>query len=196
MATVTVLPVVGSSLYYRFPYEPIRQQCFVELDCETGELSAGWNRATGLAVPMRVVRGHSKRWWISALRPDVANALLARIVPLAGRVRAGYRAGPDVTGFPSNLVAKFTDDADAAAEEIEELCEEADEPANELRVEMASVWLAETELEITAATTDAQLSEIEARVIGEAAELDVVDGLVEYLRGLRDEARAASREGV
>jgi hypothetical protein len=195
MTKIEISPVTAS-LYHRYPRQTSPQDCYIELDCRTGALSADWDGEIGSAMPVDVWHGHRQRWGIPALRPDAANALIAEIAPLAQRVCDGYEEHWD----GSNHVARFDTDAQEAIDAIDTLCERAgEEPTEQVQVWDASDWLGgigdrdaqRRSLGITAATTDAQLAEIEARLVDEAhgEDVDEIDGLDRYLASLRDEAR-------
>lgn len=193
MAMIEITGVSGSYLYHRYPGQTEAQGCHVELDCESGELTADYDTEIGNAVPMRVWHGHTQRWGIPALRGEACNELLEQLAPLAQRVCDGYRSEWD----GSNHVARFDADAEAAREEIARLCERADD-RDVLCVWDAADWYAavgsrgqqRAALGITAATTDAELDAIVGREREQAASdgVDEVEGLRGYLTGLRDEA--------
>jgi hypothetical protein len=192
----------GTSLHHRYPRQTSPQDCYVQLDCETGKLLADWNGEIGNAVPVRVHHGHVQRWGIPALRDGAANALLEEIAPLAERVVAGYDSEWD----GNNHVAAFDDDASEAIVEISALCERAEGDAQEdgVRVWDAADWYGgvgdhdaqRRSLGITAATTDAELDAIETREDESAKgnECDEIEGHAKHLHMLRDEAREASAE--
>lgn len=183
-----------TALHHQYPGQSQPQGAYVELDCETGALSADWNGEIGNAVPARVWHGHTRRWTIPALKARAANALLDEIEPLAQRVCDGYSSEWD----GSNHVARFDDDAAAALEEIHALCDGADSE-DAVSVWDAADWYAgigsrdtqRAALGITGATTDEELAAIVAREEADAeasCDADGVEGIADYLERLRDEA--------
>lgn len=205
MATeVEIIEVSGTELYHRYPGQTSAQDCYVELDVRSGQLTAKTNGEIGNARPAEVHYGHVQRWSIPALKASAANDLLEQIRPFAERVRDGYET--EWNGNSGNQVAMFNLDAQDAIDDIVSLCSNTSLD-DELAVWEASDWLyglgssmhsqAEV-LEITATTTDDQLNAIEQKLIKHAAtdDVDVVEGLGEYLKRLRNEARNESREST
>jgi len=193
MTTIKITEVSGADLYHRYPTQTRPQDALVQLDCRTGALTATTDPEIGGAVPAAQYHGHVQCWRIPALKARAANALLAEIEPLAQRACDGYQSVWD----GSNHVAVFSTDAGDACDEIERLCDRADDPTDALVVWDAAMWYSgigsrdrqRMSLGITAATTDTQLAEITAHETAAAeAETDGVEGLVDYLAGLRDEA--------
>lgn len=198
---IEITYVDGCELYCRYSGQTEAQPCYVSLDCESGALSAGYNPEIGNAVPAREYHGHVQAWSIPCLREEPANALLDAIRPLAARVVAGYVSEWD----GSSNVAVFDEDAQEAIDAIGALCEQCD-ASDTVRVWDAGDWLTacgqtsrdqlRAELKITATTTDEELGALESRLDAEGGdEVDVLEGLGRYLRGLRDEARNAADEG-
>lgn len=190
---ITVAAVEGTELHHQYPGQSGPQRCYVELDARTGELGAESNPEIGNAYPFDVHHGHRIRWSIPALKAPVANVLLEEIAPIADRIVAGYERVWD----GSNNVARYTDDARAAEEEIGRLCEATRGDGGELVIWDASDWYAPLgtreqqarELGITASTTDAELEAIGEREEATAAtEVDGVEEIAEYLVKLRDHA--------
>ena len=191
--------VEGTSLYQRYPGQSEAQDCYVELDARgEGELCARTNPEIGNAIPFDVYHGHVQRWTISPLRADAANALLAKIEPLAERVVAGYGTRWD----GNNQVADYDDDAAKAIDEIEELCDNAGGEGEDLEVWQASDWfdalgtreMQARELGITASTTDDELIAISLRAVADAENegVDELEGLNEHLAALRAAVRYGS----
>lgn len=116
--TVAITQVSGNELYFKYFNQINPQDCYVELDCEREELTATYNSEIGNAIPASVFNGHDQRFSIPCLNESSANALLEEILPLAERVVAGYESGRN----GNNHVAKFSEDAKKAIEEIEYLC--------------------------------------------------------------------------
>jgi hypothetical protein len=192
-----------TALYHRYPRETSPQDCYVELDAETGALSASYNPEIGGAVPAREYHGHVQSWKIPALRASTANALLDELAPLCERVCAGYRSAWN----GSNHVAKFDADAADAIEEISALIEGRSFDEREcVQVWDAGDWYGATGsrdqqrkvLGITAATTDAELEALATRESERASSdgVDEIEGLDRYLERLRDDAVSVLVEAV
>lgn len=197
-ATIEIVYVESDTeLHHRYRGQTSAQDCYVWLNCKTSKLGVMRGAEIGSAVPFAVHHGHTQRWSIPALKAKAANELLEEIAPLAARVVAGYSSEWD----GSNNVAELSDDAEAAREEIDALCERITDRADES--ETVSVWEASSwysgvgdrdqqrdALKITAETTDAELEEIETREDDTARSngCDVIECHADYLRSLRDEA--------
>lgn len=196
--TIEITPVSGTELFHQYPGQNAPQDAQVSLDCATGALTAETDPEIGNAVPMRQYHGHVRCWSIPALTADAANELLEEIEPLAQRVCDGYASRWD----GSNHVADFSDDAEAAIEEIAALCERSKADAAEgmgaLKVWDADAWFGgigraaaqARSLGITATTTDDELAAIETREEESAlasGEADKVTGIRRHLEWLRSE---------
>ncbi len=203
-ATIEIVYVESDTeLHHRYRGQASAQGCYVWLNCKTSKLGASHDSEIGNAVPFAVHHGHTRRFTIPALKAAPANELLEEIAPLAARVVAGYSSEWD----GSNHVADFDDDAEAAIDEIDTLCQRIVDRADDS--EQVSVWDAadwfggvgdhdqqRKALGITVETTDEQLDEIETReeasVKGEGA--DVIEGLRSHLEALRTEVIDAAIE--
>lgn len=192
-----------NALHCHYSGQTQRQGCYLELDCANRTLSASYNAEIGNAIPFSVYHGHDQRFGIGLMRGETADALMEEILPLAQRVVDGYESHWD----GNNHVARFTDDADDAIEEIERRCmeEEGDlevyeasdwiEPithrrdaAGEITRDWTGAYSAEIEKvgTITAKTTDDELSEMESKIDamaeGEGILLNGVGKMLEELR--------------
>ena len=166
------------------------QGCYVELDCETGRFTADYNAEIGYGVPEAVWHGRTRRYEIPCLLAEAANKLLAELAPLAQRIVDGYEAIWD----GNNHVGKLDEDAQMAEAELERCCTELMEQPNEADciVEWdAADWLSGcdtvAEYGITGQSTDRELADIGERIEAEAPDNTIIDGLVGYLQGLRDD---------
>lgn len=188
------------ALHHRYPGQSERQDCYIELDCQDGELTADYNAEIGNAVPMAVHHGHVRRYTIPCLRADAANDLLDEIAPFAQRIVDGYSSRWD----GSNHIADLTEDAVDAEESIRDLIvalEDVD--AETVNVWQAGDWFAtlggsdrqRAELRITAATTDEELAAMAKQEEKDAAatsdEVDAIEGMLAHLTMLRDTAPKA-----
>lgn len=191
MPTISVTHVSGLELHHQYPMDQRAQPCFVELDVRTGALSASYNPEIGNAVPMDVFNQHVLRWDIPAMKEAPANALLARIAPIAQRVVNGYQPRWD----GANYVGEYAADADDARDDIADLCDAVTEGdrisvwnAGDLFGPLGSMEIQASELGITPSTSDEGLDAIAAEVLSSATEIDIVSGLPDYLRKLRQVA--------
>jgi hypothetical protein len=175
--------------HYQGQTEP--QGCYIELDCQTGLLTATYNAEIGNAIPFSVYHGHDRRYHIPCITADAANELMEEIRPLAERVIAGYTSEWD----GSNHRARFTTDAEQAEEEIERIIEGVDVETCGISDADASEWLTETDPAITAQTTDEEIATLAEQAEKDAAYERIVlidaDG---YLTRLRDEMRADAED--
>jgi hypothetical protein len=190
--TVTVIETKSEyDLHCHYSGQTQRQGCYIELDCPNKTLSAHYNSEIGNAIPFSVYHGHDQWFGINLMRGSTADALMEEILPLAQRVVDGY----DSVWNGSNHIAKFTDDAQNAIDEIEAICDSAE---GDLEVWDAGDWLGEVthqtdtavEIEgvgtITAQTTDDELEEMERKIDAMAEDegvfLNAVDRLLDEYR--------------
>ncbi|OGN97548.1 MAG: hypothetical protein A2Y89_06695 [Chloroflexi bacterium RBG_13_51_18] len=174
-------------LAHQYPMQNKPQDCYVALDLKNETLSADWNCEIGTAVPMDVYHGHTRRYTIPCLLMDTANFVLEDIAPLAERVIAGYKSM--WTG--NNNVATLNDDAQQAEGEINKICEETYESADEtntVQICDAEDWLYDSK-PYTAGKTDDDLvkmaSEFEEQAISENIYLN--SDVLPILKTWRDE---------
>lgn len=114
---ITITPVVGwDALVRRYPGQCNLQDCYIELDTETGGVCAEYNPEIGTAVPMRNWHGIARRYSIPVMSADCANQLMDELRPLFERVVTGTT----VEWNGSNHVGIINDDAWDAEEEIVE----------------------------------------------------------------------------
>ncbi|MFD0352928.1 hypothetical protein ACFVHW_04150 [Streptomyces sp. NPDC127110] len=186
--------------HYDRQFEP--QNVYIELDLESGLLHADYNAEVGNAVPFEVFHGRTRRYPIGSgedgqhdgpVIPSAegANRLLEQLRPLAERVLNGSAIEWD----GNNMVGRLDEDAVAAEEEILELLQGpdlGDDGVLEVwTVEsMGEPWSAD-DAGITGQTSDAELAEIEERLLAEFRDgmgqpTAVIGDLDVYLRSLRD----------
>lgn len=173
-----------AALYRRYPRQEKPQPCFVELRCDTGRLLADYNPEIGNALPTEVWHSRTLRWTIPCLSAEKANALLDSIRMDAQAILDGYTVEWD----GSNNVGKFTADAEAAQERIQDRCDKLDD-SDALRSWMAEDWLLGDSCGVVAATTDEELETIATRVESEAlasGECEVLDGCLAHLTSVRN----------
>lgn len=200
MTTITRIAASDLHVHYSGQHQP--QPCYVELDCDTGELSVGTSTIIGSGMPMRVYHRRDLHWKIRCLKPHAADALLESLEELAQRVVDGYECVFD----GHNHVGRFSEDAGEAIEEINALCEQS----GEHEADVVSVWdaadwygaLGSVESQarhigITHASTDAELAELATREEGVAdADGVTVNGIAKHLNFLREELLSALPECV
>jgi len=203
-----------NALHCHYDGQTSSQGCYIELDCEAGTLTASFNGEIGNAIPFSVYHGHDQWFSIPMLTGDAANELMSEIAPLAERVVDGY----DCDWDGRNNVATFTDDAQAAIDEIREICDtiEVDE-LNGVQEYDASEWLnaimhrcdldgesckygqtVTVKIEdvgtITAKTTDKELIEMEGKIEAGMDANVVLIRLSELLSEERDNCKSNSEE--
>jgi hypothetical protein len=188
------------ALYEKFRGQNQRQPVFVELDLESGDLSAYVSPDIGNGMPERVYNRRAIRWEIPVLTPEACNALLDEIEPHAGILWDGSTIEFD----GRNHVGTLDDDAQDAVQTISDLCDEG----RFSEAQRVSVWDADDYLSpvgsdsaqsrsfrVTAATTDDELrtraDELTAEAATENHHLDA-DDVRRYLTALR--ARLADAE--
>ena len=194
---ITITEPTGNAMHHHYPNQTSAQPAYIELNPETGNLSASYNGEIGNAVPMAVWHGKIRRYACPVLPDDRALELMEEITPLAERVCAGFSE----TWDGNNYVGKLTDDAETAEEEIGNIVGAIDYDET-LKVWDASEWLngvtirrdGSVEIDgfgmIKAETTedeiDAMANKIDADASGEGIFLDNSTA-VAYLRDLREE---------
>lgn len=190
MTTASITEVEGTELYRHYRGQTSPQSCFVELDCEDGELRASYNPEIGNGVPFNVWHGRAIRWGIPALTAEAANALLAEILPYAQDILAGYTSEWD----GHNHVGRYSEIANEAIEAANSLCDR-DWEGQTIESWDACDWFGGVgdddyqckSLGITAETTDADLLVIAAREESNA-EPRILTGALSHLTTLRDHA--------
>lgn len=182
--------IVENELYHKYPGQYEQQDCYVTLDCSSGDLSASYNSIIGSGVPMDVYHGKSVRWRIPSLTTEAANALLEEISDLAQDVLDGYEEVWD----GNNNAGSLDDDAQEAVESIKEVCGATfDDESNVIQHWEAGDWYvngkkdAARELGITKDTTDEELDLLAEKEEESASdENHFVTGISEYLYSVRD----------
>lgn len=183
-----------AELYRRYQNQSKPQPAYIELDLRTGRLFATYDSEVGGARPFSVRRGFDRRYPTPVLTAAAANRVMEEIRPLAERVLADWEETLDAR--QSNLVAVLGEDAAAAEEEIFKHLGDGFEDADRVAawdIDGAVNGEEAKEFGITADTTDERLAEIAAEIksaLADCGESDVVvvNGLEEYLEGLRTEA--------
>jgi hypothetical protein len=186
-------------LYRWYQGEQAPQPTFVALDVRTGHLWAGWDAEIGTAIPVDVAYGFVRRYGIPLLTGDAANTLMAEIAPLAQRVLDGART----EWYGQNTVARLDADAteadEAIAARLDHEAADVDNPGvlPVWRIDtIGEAWTAD-EAGVTASTSDAELAAIGERLLaefrgGQGQPHAVIEGLDEYLTGLRAELVTAA----
>lgn len=190
MTSVTIHSVTEwDALYCQYERQTEPQPCYIELDCQTGTLHASYNAEIGNAIPFSVYHGHDRRYGIPCLTADAANELMEEILPLAQRVVDGYSRHWD----GNNHVARMTDDADAAEQEIEDIINALSvDETNGVTGRSAGDWMSGGDCPVTADMTDDELEAIASQLDDEAAEhhvvlSDTIEWLTERRQSLREE---------
>lgn len=198
MTTIAITETTND-LHHRYHGQTSACPAHVELDCETGALSASVDYDPS-ATPMRCWHRLAIRWTVATLTADAANALLSEVEPLAQRVVDGYTREWD----GQNFVGRYTDDAREAIEAIEALCTAAgDDESNVIGDVDAGDFFASLPrdpaaraevLGITAETDDDRIMAIaeENESIALTEMRAHLAGAEQYLRDLRNALRAAS----
>jgi hypothetical protein len=200
MTTVTVKKLTEpDALHCQYPGQNRLQDAYIQLDLETGIMSADYNGEIGGGIPFSVFHGRTRRWTIPVLTADAANSVMEDWVPTAQRILDGA----EIEWNGHNHVAVLTDDA-READEILGRAMDAGELDDLPNVETlnADDWYSGvsrseviSQAGITGETTDDELAAIvtaeeeEAASCGEGGNVSIPDGFDEYLRALRDDLR-------
>lgn len=185
--------VDGHDLYFK-PRDSSRPCAYVWVDCLDRSLGANGG------IPYGSFDDGSAslaRWPIPALREGAANALLQKIEPYAERMCDGYTRTWDAEG--ARFIPHLTDDARAAQAEIAQLCAAPDKKDEIVAID-ADVYLGRIMgsraaqrawLLIVPGSSEEAFAALHNH-IGRFAKfedgIDVIDGLWQHLRELRDEA--------
>ena len=111
-----------SSIYCQYDGQCQPQDCYIEIDLDNSKIEASYNGEIGNAVPMAVWHNRISRYEIPCIFPATADELMKELLPLAERMEAGYESIWD----GSNYVGSLTEDAQAASDEIERICQEVE----------------------------------------------------------------------
>ena len=164
-------------LYKTYDGQSQAQPVYVILDCDEKTLTADYDSDSN-GVPERVWHGRVRRYQIpEALTTDALGRLLDDLAPLARAVLDSYNCDWD----DSNYVGTVDSSADEA---LEDACRDVTVDIDEC-VWDASFWLQDTDLDITAQTTDGQIDQLARELEIEAAPSELA-GTVDYLTTVRD----------
>ena len=188
---ITIKSLEHTDLYLRYEGQCQPQQCYVQLDCRTGDLYADVSRDIGDGCSAAEWHGHVRSWQIPCLTGEAALQLLEDIAPLAQVVLNGYDSSWD----GSNYVANYSDTAQDARDKIEYLCREAGADNGDLlQIWEASGYLADpiaqAELGVTSETTNEQIDALAETIRADARHngIDIVRGVVLFLEAMRADA--------
>jgi len=181
-----------AALYHKYPQQTAPQGAYLELDCETGVLTADWNAEIGNGVPESVWHGRKIRWGVPAgLLPDQANKLMEALRPLMEQVLDGYSTYRDAQ---MNLAGELTDVATDLSDEIDiEIESRVDSDIDCVCVEEAGTWFAETRYQHLQDLCDgmrgidAIRAEVEAETTGPDGGPLVLTDIDDYLDGLKSD---------
>lgn len=117
MKKITITPVVGRlSLHCLYNSQITSQPCFIDLDLETGNVSAGYNpEIGGNSFPTAVFNGIWRRYAIPCMTGGSANNLMEELVPLLQTVLDGSI----VVHNGQNWVGRLTEEAKTSEYQIE-----------------------------------------------------------------------------
>jgi len=172
----------NADLFHQYPLQMQSQPCFLELS-EGGTVCCDWDGEIGGGVPCTVWSRRDLRWDIPCLPANMANKLMEELLQLLERVHAGHTVEWD----GSNMSGSLDEDAQDASEEIDEHIRNIDHDEF-LRVSDADDWFQDYTPDITAETTDEEITAIAASEVETArdAGIHVLRGIEEYLENLRD----------
>ena len=171
MAT-TIKRIEGTTdLWCKYSGQTNSQPVYIDLDLDTGVVTAGYNAEIGNAVPMAVWNGKVLRWSVPVVpTAEAMNRELAQLLPQFDRVASGQ------------------ENAEGVQLEIEYHLQTCFDTDDQVIVWAAGDWLSGTSSEslgITADTTEAEAEEIARKLCDEAKDegvhiLDGVESEIEY----------------
>lgn len=187
-----------TSIYCRYQSQTEPQPCYLYVNLRRATMRCDYNPEIGGAVTWDQWHGHIRAYRIPAGYTALSQmALMRRVLTLAERVLAGYESRWD----GSNHVAALTDDAQAADDAINSICETEYETASEGDVEShwdAADWYVDgrratlRDLGITESSTAEEIERIAAVEEERARERGHhVHGVASYLLRARDSVTAA-----
>jgi hypothetical protein len=104
-------------LFHQYENQLHPQEGIIGIDCRDGSLFADWDPEIGNAVPIDVWHGHIQWFEVTPyIRRDDLISLLEEVKPYAECIIAGYESQWD----GNNHVAKFSEDAELAMQELDE----------------------------------------------------------------------------
>lgn len=203
MAAITTTQLTeADDLHCHYGGQYQQQTCHIELNLETGDLTAAYDPEIGGGIPRSVYCRRTLRWSIPSLTATAANTLLAEIEPIAQRVVDG--ATIEWNGV--DHVGRLDADAATAADEIETLCD-ADRFGPE---DLVTEWDAADyfgggdreeaieQMGLTADSGDEDLRRMAQEARDEAAACGqgyvVLAGIDEWLEDAREDLRQAVRD--
>lgn len=198
MPTVTIEKLTElDALYCRLNGQEGVQDAYIQLDLETGIMSANYNGEIGNSIPFSVFHGRVRRWTIPVLTADAANQVMQDWAPTAQRILDGSTIEWD----GNNHVAVLYADAHDADEMLGGAMNagELDDLPGVDTID-ADAWYSDlsrseivAQTGITGETTDTELDaivavqEAEAAACAEGGNVSIPDGFDEYLREIRDD---------
>ena len=191
--SITIHPVT-ESLYHKYIHQNEPQGVYLEIS--QTDASLDWNGEIGNAVPEAVYHCRVRRYELPIIpKTDAANNLLTEWTPLIQRIADGL----DSRWNGHNHIGTLTEDAQEANEELAELIDELRDCDHLAVVAWDAVdWLDDfnpAEYNLTAQTTDKELSAIVARLEDESKpDADIVYGLESFLNDKREELREEAEE--
>jgi hypothetical protein len=188
---VNITPVADTAdLFCLYPGQQEPQSTYIALDIRDGALWASYSGEIGNAIPMNVYHGLVRRYYLPyPMLADVANELMADIMPLAQRVLDGASVEWD----GSNRVGRLTLNAADAEAEIEAIIlgYESGQEYNGVAWCDAADWFQFTEDEVrerlAAGATVEELAE-EYDGDGSSPDSPILVGLENYLERLAADA--------
>ena len=138
MATATTINIITKNLdgkaplYHQYPRQCQPQPAYIELDCRgNGELMADWNGEIGNAVPMYYWHNLAVRWSVPCTTSGESLHILFAdddFLTTCQRIVNGFEERWD----GSNYVGRYSQDAEEAIEEAEQMIDN--------RLDQVEVW--------------------------------------------------------
>lgn len=169
-------PAALAPLHEHYPQQTNPQPAYVEIDCETGEVTADWSGEIGGGVPEGVWHGRRDRIVVS---PYVSGRALTDYLTSLDFARLAQRVvdGTKITQDDNyNWIGRMSDDAIAASEEIESDLRDLDDD----QVHDVDEWLQDYTVIGDDLEAEAAEIEVDAKSNGVCLHGDVLEYLQEY----------------
>jgi len=198
MAKATIIKVETPGELYCHIQGHQPQPCYIEVDLESGTISATYDPEIGGAIPKSVWTGYVRRFRIPPLTADVANATMEKIKPLVETMLDNWEEEWDGNDWRAHLLPEGL----RAQEQISELVEENPDywfPEDVVFPLEEVDWFPYVKDEVTADSTNEQLEElaretvadlekgVPSGVLPDDAYEDILERLTSYREELREE---------
>jgi hypothetical protein len=176
-----------TALFCQYSGQTNPQECYIELNCDTGSVCASSNPEIGNAVPFGVWHRRTLRFSIPCLLAANANSLMDGLEADLQIILDGYKSHWD----GSNWIGEYSDTAQEAIDRIEYELENDDFEGCCVSVQDAADWFQDASPDVDVAIlTDHDISVLGETIDAQAWDQEklILRGTLEYLESLRENA--------